>query len=156
MATLATCQTTHSRYVALRALHALLYTVKRLIIRWHAALFTLLHSRCRGTRWGQSEAGDFHVNLAFSSLDNTQRSITMYTRARVSLLSSCSLEHGPSTTAEKQPVEIQFLQRQFQGPGTKGLTNIGPQTSNLRQPIADYDLIGGALVQTKKKFTCRN
>jgi hypothetical protein len=29
----ATCQTAHSRYVALRALHALLYTVKRLIVR---------------------------------------------------------------------------------------------------------------------------
>ena len=42
----ATCQTAHSRYAALRALHALLYTVKRLIVRWHAALFTLLHSCC--------------------------------------------------------------------------------------------------------------
>ena len=54
------------------------------------------------------EAGDFHANLAFSFLDNTQRSITIYTRARVSLLSSCSLEHWPSIIAEKPAVETIF------------------------------------------------
>ena len=111
LATLATCQTANSRYVALRAEHALLYTVKRLIVRWHAALFMLQHSCGQGSRRGHCEAGDFHANLAFSFLDNTQRSITIYTRARVSLLSSCSLEHGPSIIAEKRAVETQFLQQ---------------------------------------------
>ena len=67
------------------------------------------------------EAGDFHANLAFSFLDNTQRSIIIYTRARVSLLSSCSLEHGPSIIAEKQAVEMQFLRQQWALPGAKGL-----------------------------------
>ena len=57
------------------------------------------------------EAGDFHANLAFSFLDNTQRSITIYTRARVSLLSLCALEHWPSIIAEKPAVETQFLRR---------------------------------------------
>ena len=120
-ATLATCQTANSRYVALRAEHALLYTVKRLIVRWHAALFMLQHSCGQGSRRGHCEAGDFHANLAFSFLDNTQRPITIYTRARVSLLSSCSLEHGPSIIAEKRAVETQFLWRQWPLPGTKGL-----------------------------------
>ena len=55
------------------------------------------------------ETGDFHANSAFSFLDNTQRSITIYTRARVSLLSSCSLEHKPSIIPEKQAVKTQFL-----------------------------------------------
>ena len=111
LATLATCQTANSRYVALRAEHALLYTVKRLIVRWHAALFMLQHSCGQGSRRGHCEAGDFHANLAFSFLDNTQRSITIYTRARVSLLSPCSLEHWPSIIAEKPAVETQFLRR---------------------------------------------
>ena len=108
LATLATCQTANSRYVALRAEHALLYTVKRLIVRWHAALFMLQHSCGQGSRRGHCEAGYFHANLAFSFLDNTQRSITIYTRARVSLLSSCSLEHGPSIIAEKRAVKTIF------------------------------------------------
>ena len=111
LAAMATCQTAHSRYVALSALHALLYTVKRLIVRWHAALFMPLHSCGQGSRRGHCEAGYFHANLAFSFLDNTQRSITIYTRARVSLLSSCSLEHRPSIIAEKPAVEIQFLRQ---------------------------------------------
>ena len=68
------------------------------------------------------EAGDFHANLAFSFLDNTQRSITIYTRARVSLLSSCSLEHWPSIIAEKPAVETQFLWRLYPLSGGKGLT----------------------------------
>ena len=53
LAAQATCRTAHSQYVALCTLHALLYTVKRLIVRWHAALFMLLHSRGQGSRWGQ-------------------------------------------------------------------------------------------------------
>ena len=111
LATLATCQTANSRYVALRAEHALLYTVKRLIVRWHAALFMLQHSCGQGSRRGHCEAGDFHANLAFSFLDNTQRSITIYTRARISFLSPCSLEHWPSIIAEKPAVETHFLRR---------------------------------------------
>ena len=67
------------------------------------------------------EAGDFHANWAFSFLDNTQRPITIYARARVNLLSLCSVEHGPSTIAEKRAVETQFLRGQFQGTGAKGL-----------------------------------
>ena len=67
------------------------------------------------------EAGDFHANSAFSFLDNTQRPITIYTRARVSLLSSCSLEHGPSIIAEKRAVETQFLRRLWPLPGVNGL-----------------------------------
>ena len=67
------------------------------------------------------EAGDFHANLAFSFLDNTHRPITIYTRARVSLLSSCSLEHGPSIIAEKWAVETQFLRWQWPLPGAKEL-----------------------------------
>ena len=97
--------------MALRALHALLYTVKRLIVQWHAALFTLLHSCCGAPNGAICEAGDFHANSAFSFLDSTQRPITIYTRARVSLLSSCSLERGPSRIAEKRDVETQFLQQ---------------------------------------------
>ena len=111
LASLATCKTAHSRSVALHALHALLYTVKRLIVRWHAALFMLQHSCGQGSRRGHCEAGDFHANLAFSFLDNTQRSITIYTRARVSFLSPCSLEHWPSIIAEKPAVETKFLPR---------------------------------------------
>ena len=45
--TQATVQIAHSRSATLHALHALFYTVKRLIDRWHAALFTLLHYCCR-------------------------------------------------------------------------------------------------------------
>ena len=118
--TQAIVQTTHSRSVTLRALHALLYTVKRLIVRWHAALFMLQHSCGQGSRRGHCEAGDFHANLAFSFLDNTQRPITIYTRARVSLLSSCSLEHGPSIIAEKRAVETQFLRWVWPLPRLKG------------------------------------
>ena len=125
LATLATCQTAHSRYVALRAEHALLYTVKRLIVRWHAALFMLQHSCGQGSRRGHCEAGDFHANLAFSFLDNTQRSITIYTRARVSLLSSCSLEHGPSIIAEKPAVKPECLRCLYTLPGGDGLTEMG-------------------------------
>ena len=67
------------------------------------------------------EAGDFHENLAFPFLDNTQRSITIYTRARVSLLSSCSLEHGPSIIAEKPAVKTQFVRCLYTLPGGNGL-----------------------------------
>ena len=67
------------------------------------------------------EAGDFHANLAFSFLDNTQRSITIYTRARVSLLSSCSLEHGSNIIAEKPAVETQYLQQLWPLPGLEEL-----------------------------------
>ena len=66
------------------------------------------------------EAGDFHANLAFSFLDNTQRSITIYTRARVSLLSSCSLKHWPSIIAGKPAMETQFLRL----PGLEGLMRL--------------------------------
>jgi hypothetical protein len=69
------------------------------------------------------EAGDFHANLAFSFLDNTQKSITIYTRARVSLLSSCSLEHWQSIIAEKPAVKTQFLRWLYPLPGGKGLTH---------------------------------
>jgi hypothetical protein len=74
----------------------------------------------RAPNWANSEAGDFHVNLAFSFLDNTQRPITIYTRARVSLLSSCSLEHGPSITVEKRAVKTQFLRCLWPVPGRDG------------------------------------
>ena len=67
------------------------------------------------------EAGDFHANLAFSFLDNTQRPITIYTRARVSLLSSCSLEHWPSIIAKNPAVETQFLRWLYPRPGGNGL-----------------------------------
>ena len=67
------------------------------------------------------EAGDFHANSAFSFLDNTQRPITIYTGARVSLLSSCSLEHGPSIIADKRAVETRFLQWLWPLPGSDGL-----------------------------------
>ena len=107
--------------LTLRAEHALLYTVKRLIVRWHAALFMLQHSCGQGSRRGHCEAGDFHANLAFSFLDNTQRPITIYTRARVSLLSSCSLECGPSIIAEKRAVETQFWRRLYLLPRLEGL-----------------------------------
>ena len=53
LASQATCQTAYSRYVALCAVHAFFYTVKRLIVWWHAALFMLLHSRCGCSKWGQ-------------------------------------------------------------------------------------------------------
>ena len=73
--TQATVQTAHSRSVTLRALHALFYTMKRLIVLWHVALFMLLHSRCRGTRWGQLWSWWFSCKLSLSFLDNTQRPI---------------------------------------------------------------------------------
>ena len=63
LATLATCQTVHSRYVALRAEHALLYTVKRLIVRWLYSCFYIPVARAPDGANG--EAGDFHANLAF-------------------------------------------------------------------------------------------
>ena len=99
----------------------MLYTVKRLIVRWHAALFMLQHSCGQGSRRGHCEAGDFHANLAFSFLDNTQRPITIYTRARVSLLSLCSLEHELSIIAAKPAVKTQFLRWLWSVPGRDGL-----------------------------------
>ena len=85
----------------------------------HASTFPL-----RGAPNGANcEAGDFPANSAFSFLDNTQSPIAISTRARASLLSSCSLEHGPSITAEKQAVETQLLLWQWLLPGAKGLSN---------------------------------
>ena len=112
---------------------------------WPCVLCTLYFTQWKGSLFGgmqlcsclyipiagapngaNCEAGDFHANSAFSFLDNIQRPITIYTRARVSLLSSCSLEHWPSTIAEKRAVETQFLRRQFQGSGVEGLRHICP------------------------------
>ena len=96
--------------------------VKGLIVWWHAALFMLLHSTVAGAPDGANcEAGEFHANSAFSFLD-TQRPI-IYTRARVSLLPSCSLEHGPysSIVAEKRAVETEFLRWIWPLPGLEEL-----------------------------------
>ena len=93
LAAQATCQTAHSRYVALHALHAWLYMVKRLIVRWHAALFTLLHSCSQGSRWGQLWSWWFSCKFGlFISWQHTkvnhniyksqdQLSFTVFTRA---------------------------------------------------------------------------
>ena len=106
---------------------------------WPCVLCTLCFTRRKGSLLGgmrlyshfyipiagapdgaNCEAGDFHANLAFSFLDNTQRSIIIYTRARVSLLSSCSLEHGPSIIAEKPAVKTQFLHWLSRSPAAMG------------------------------------
>ena len=78
------------------------------------------------------EAGDFYANLAFSFLDKTQRPITIYTRARVSLLSSCSLEHGPSIIAEKRAVETQFSRRQRPVPGANRLKSTAKNIQTMK------------------------
>ena len=86
--------------------------------RWKGSLFSgmRLYSRfyipvARCLKWGLLWSWWFLCKLSLLFLDNTQKPITIYTRARVSLLSSCSLEHGLSIIAEKRAVETQFLLR---------------------------------------------
>ena len=104
LSTQGTCQTAHFQSVPC-VLCMLCFTL------WLGMqLYSHFHIPVASAQSGDyCKAGDFHANSAFSFLDSTQRPITIYTIARVSLLLSCSLEHGPSIIAEKQAVETQFL-----------------------------------------------
>jgi hypothetical protein len=86
-----------SLWVSLCALHALFYAVKR-----------LLHSRCPVPQMGPIVKLVIFMQIKpFISWQHTKANHHIY-KSQVSLLSLCSLAHGPSIIADKRAVETMF------------------------------------------------
>ena len=89
---------------------------------WPCVLCTLCFTQWKGSLFGGMQLYSlFYIPVAGLQL------WSWWFSCKFSLFhSSCSLEHWPSTIAEKRAVETQFLRRQFQGSGVEGLRHICP------------------------------